>query len=164
MRVKFSKYEPDNSVIGGFGGVLMDPVMARTAHRLARQVEVLIHASALAAEARAAANDIEPGHVSKTFAETHRRGAIDYYKTKTGHVNPRRTAEVYVTGKYEPGDRDSEGYAVNLRSSPATLEFGSRYKEGARRRRPALRVMRNALEKWVAGTPGTRIAGKRGGF
>lgn len=164
-----SKYVPDNSAVplvsvhtgraykGGYGGLLWDGRVYRVAtNAVARQIRAAITLAAAAAESRAVAADIEPGHVSKAFSGAQIRRVPNFYKLKSGQVNPRWAATVSVTGRTQPGDRDEEGYAYNLRSDPVVLEAGSGYNEGSRTDRPALRVMASAA-KAVSKKRGVRV-------
>lgn len=155
MRVKLVNYKADNNPVTGFGGLLMTPLLARVMQRFARQIQLAIAAQAFASEPEAVAHDIEPGHVSSTFSNTRRRGYVESYVGWPGVV--RRGVMIEATGRYEPGDRDEEGRAFNLKSDPIVLEAGSGYKEGARGARPALQVMLRGARKWSAVTRGTEV-------
>lgn len=159
MRYGFQKYVPDHNGVTGFGGLLISSRMGHAMHHFARGIQLAIAAQAVASEAEAQNADIEPGHVTKTFSNTRRRGYIEHGVGWPGAI--RRGVRIEATGTYRPGDRDEEGYAYNLRSDPIVLEAGSRrgYKEGARGHRPALRVMLKGARKWAAGTIGTQVKG-----
>lgn len=168
--MRFLRYSPDNKGAvpfvsphtgrmykGGFGGLLFSSRLYRVStNSVARKIRAAITLAAAAAEGKAQASYIEPGHVTKTFKSPSIERTLVPYKLKTGHVNPRYGAKISVSGTTQPGDRDEEGFAYNLRSDPIVLEAGSKYNEGSRTDRPALRIMANAA-KTMGALPGVRV-------
>lgn len=167
--MRLRRYSPDNGTVpfvsphtgrpynGGYGGLLFSGRLYRVStNTVARKIRAAITLAAAAAEGKAQASYIEPGHVTKTFAKPKIRRAPSFYKLKSGRVNPRWSATIEVSGRTQPGDRDEEGFAYNLRSDPIVLEAGSEYNEGSRTDRPALRIMASAA-KTMGALPGVRV-------
>ena len=155
MRVRYQKYVPDNGKVKGFGGLLMDPRLSRVMHRTAREAAMAIAIQAAASEAVATNAKIAPGHVTDTFSNLRRRG---YVETGVGYPGAvRRAVRLEVTGSYAPGERDERGVAYDVKSDPIVLEAGSRYEEGTKMKRPALRVMYRGLKKWGETVGGVRV-------
>lgn len=137
------RYVADNGIVKGYGGLLLSPGVGRMSALIARRIGAMIRMSAIAAEAEAAKYEIAPGHVVKAFS------GLKYTASKfpipyNGKPNYRATTRIEATGSYE----GNEGGVT--RSSPVTLEFGSRYNEGTRTDRPALQVMGKAVQAFAA--------------
>lgn len=154
-RMHMAKYVPDNNVATGMGGLLMSNPVKTVAMAFAQKYRKYLVASMAVAEADAAGNELPPGRITELFSQARAVPTVSVLKDlSSGHVNPRRAANVEVTGAYEGKDK-ATGFP---KSSPVTIEFGSHYNEGTKRDRPSYHVMLNALRAQAAATRGMDLA------
>lgn len=142
-------YKPDNGLVKGMGGLMMSNGTQKVAMAVAQSLRKYVLASALAAEGSATQNEIPPGRITEVFSKLDVKPIVSVINDG-GHVNPRRAARAGVTGQYEGKDK-ATGFP---KSAPVTLEFGSHYNEGTKRDRPALHVLKKAVESMAAARPG----------
>lgn len=155
-RLHMGKYVPDNNMVTGMGGLLMSNPVKTVAMAFAQKYRVYLAASMAVAEADAAGEELPPGRITELFSRAKAVPTVTVLKDlNTGHINPRRSANVEVTGAYEGKDK-ATGFP---KSSPVTIEFGSHYNEGTKGDRPDYRVMLNALRAQAAATRGMDLAG-----
>ena len=146
-QVHMGKYVADNSMATGMGGLMMGPGTLKVAAAIARKYRAYLAASVAIAEADATGHELPPGRIAELFSKSHITHRTALLKDlSSGHLNPRRAANVEVTGAYEGKDK-ATGFP---KSSPVTIEFGSHYNEGTRGDRPDYRVMLRALRAQAA--------------
>lgn len=143
-------YKEDHGMIDGFGGLLRGPGTASVAHAVGKIVKAAIVAQAVAAEGRD--KHLTPGRVVELFSNVQTKEFL--WRNPDKHPNPRRAVQLEVTGAYEGKDGDK------VKSSPVTIEFGSKYNEGTPGDRPAQHIMGRALKKVSAAMVGMNIAGE----
>ena len=153
-RMRMGKYVPDNSMGIGMGGLLMGRGTLKVATAVARKYRAYLAVAVAVAEADAAGEELPPGRITELFSKSYITHHSLLLKDLAGHVNPRRSANVNVTGAYEGKDK-ATGFP---KSSPVTIEFGSHYNEGTKGDRPSYHVMLNALRAQAVATRGMNLA------
>lgn len=135
------RYKPDNNVITGMGGLMRGGELKGANYKMMRLLRGMIIANAIKADG----NDIylSPGRARELFSQVEFSNEMRTLRDGI-HRNKRWAGRISVTGSYEGKDGDDL-----VKSSPVTIEFGSKYNEGTPRDRPRQDVMRKALARFI---------------